>query len=72
MPDCLPVDPNAVYTEGAISLALDIPLATLARARRYGRLRYTRQGRRVLVLGQWLLDWLKDDASRREEGPCHH
>lgn len=69
MPDCLPVDPNAVYTEGAISLALDIPLATLARARRDGRLRYTRQGPRVLVIGQWILEWLKEDAVRREEAP---
>ena len=68
----LPIHPDTIYTEGVVATTLDIPLATLARARRSGRLRYTRQGRRVLLLGQWLLDWLKDDVSRREEAPCHH
>jgi hypothetical protein len=59
----VPIDPGAVYDDGAVVLALDIPSATLARARREGRLRYTRQGRRVLYLGQWLLDWLTADAA---------
>ena len=57
------IDPSAVYDDGAVVLALEIPSATLARARRDGRLRYTRQGRRVLYLGQWLLDWLSADTS---------
>ena len=59
----VPIDPGAVYDDGAVVLALDIPSATLVRARREGRLRYTRQGRRVLYLGQWLLDWLSADTS---------
>jgi hypothetical protein len=58
MLSALPIDPDTVYTEGSVSLALDLPLATLARARREGRLRYSRQGQRILILGQWLLDWL--------------
>ncbi len=53
-----PIDPGAVYDDGVIVLTLDIPSATLVRARRNGQLRYTRQGRRILYLGQWLLDWL--------------
>jgi hypothetical protein len=57
------IDPGAVYDDGAVVLALDIPSATLARARRDGRLRYTRQGRRVLYLGQWILNWLASDAA---------
>jgi hypothetical protein len=60
------IDPHGVYDDGALLLALDIPTATLARAHRDGRLRYTRQGRRVLYLGQWLLDWLAADASVKE------
>jgi hypothetical protein len=64
------IDPHGVYDDGAVVLALDISTATLAHARRVGRLRYTRQGRRVLYLGQWLLEWLAADApasARREE-----
>lgn len=59
----VPIDPAAVYDDSAVVLALDLPSATLARARREGRLRYTRQGRRVLYLGQWLLDWLTADSA---------
>jgi hypothetical protein len=57
------IDPGALYDDGAVVLALDVPSATLARARREGRLRYTRQGRRVLYLGKWLLDWLTADSA---------
>lgn len=52
------IDPSAIYPEGAVVLALDIPSATLAGARRRGELRYRRVGQRVVYLGQWLLDWL--------------
>lgn len=65
------IDSQGVYDDGAVVIALDIPSATLARARRDGRLRYTRQGRRTLYLGQWLLDWLAAGASSadRQEVP---
>ena len=56
------IDLDAVYDDGTVALTLNIHSATLARARREGRLRYTRQGRRVLYLGRWLLDWLAADA----------
>jgi hypothetical protein len=56
------IDPRAVYDDGAVVMALDIPSSVLARARREGRLRYSRQGRRTLYLGQWLLDWIEADA----------
>jgi Helix-turn-helix domain len=57
------IDPAAIYTEGAIALALDITLATLSRARNRGELRYVRRGRRVLIHGRDLLAWLTPDAS---------
>jgi hypothetical protein len=63
------IEPGSVYDDGAVLLALGIPTATLARARRDGRLRFSRQGRRALYLGQWLIDWLTGDstiAARRE------
>jgi len=62
--DTLQIDPHCVYTEGAVALALDLPLATLARARRERRLQFSRQGKRVLYLGKWLLAWLESDKQR--------
>jgi hypothetical protein len=64
------IDPEAIYHEGNLALALDIAPATLARARRDGRLRYSRQGRRVLLLGQWVIDWLKTEASGISRREC--
>lgn len=58
------IDPAAIYDDGAVVTALDIPSTALIRARRAGRLRYTRQGRRVLYLGRWVLDWLEADGRR--------
>jgi excisionase family DNA binding protein len=63
VPPTLSIEPDTVYSEGAVALALDLPLATLARARRDGRLRFTRQGRRVLIRGAWLLAWLESSAA---------
>jgi hypothetical protein len=57
------IDPHGVYDDGAVLLALGIPTATLIRARREGRLRFSRQGRRSLYLGQWLIDWLTADST---------
>ena len=77
MANQLLIEPKTIYDEGAISLALDIPLDTLNKARRDGSLRYTRKGRRVFFLGQWLLDWFTDQdpkqAARVAQGKeaCH-
>jgi hypothetical protein len=70
MPSTLTIHPDTVYTEGAIAVALDLPQATLARARREGRLRYSRQGPRVLIRGAWLLTWL--ESTSRPESEVGH
>jgi hypothetical protein len=62
------IEPETVYDDGSILFALDISFETLARARREGRLRFTRQGRRVLYLGQWILDWLAEPAPVSNKG----
>jgi hypothetical protein len=59
----VPIDPNAVYDDGTIVLALDMAPATLVRARREGRLRFSRKGKRTFYLGQWIIDWLSIEAS---------
>jgi hypothetical protein len=60
--DAVHIDPTGIYDDALLYAALEVSAATLVRARRAGRLRFTRQGRRVLYLGQWVLDWLKADA----------
>jgi hypothetical protein len=60
------IEPDGIYDDASLYGALEVSAATLARARRDGRLRYSRQGRRVLYLGQWVLEWLKADGERRE------
>jgi hypothetical protein len=63
----LHIDPDALYEDSTVVLTLDIPSATLARARREGRLRYSRRGRRTYYLGRWLLDWLTGDRAPAPE-----
>ncbi len=59
MAELISIDPNGVYDGSTLRLALGITSATLAAARRSGRLRHTRKGRRVFYLGEWVLAWLK-------------
>ena len=59
------IDPAGIYDEGSLCLALGVTPNALACARRSGQLRFTRKGRRVLFVGQWVIDWLR--AEDREE-----
>ena len=61
------IEPSGLYDDGALQFAAGLSPAALARARQSGRLRHTRQGKRILYLGQWLLDWL--DAESRQGVP---
>jgi hypothetical protein len=61
------LDPTAVFDDGALYCVLGISAASLARARRDGHLRYTRQGRRILYLGEWVTNWLRQSALRPQE-----
>ena len=56
------IDPNGIYDDDAVFRALEVSASVLSRARREGRLRFTRKGRRVFYLGRWLLDWFEADA----------
>jgi len=56
------IEPSALYDDGALQLAAGLSPSTLAKARRSGRLRFTRQGQRILYLGRWLLDWLEAES----------
>lgn len=69
MPEAVAIHPLAVYTADQLCGMLDVSEATLAEARRSGALRSVRKGRRVLFLGEWVLDWLRDDPA--ETGGAH-
>jgi hypothetical protein len=58
-----PIVPTALYDGVAARDSLGIPAGVLARARREGRLKFTRQGPRCVYLGQWLLDWIEREAA---------
>lgn len=66
MNPALLIDPNGVYEEGAVSLALDITLASLSKARRSGELRFVRRGRHVFITGRNLLEWLDPSSGSGE------
>ena len=58
------IDRDAIYDDDALNLSIGLSRTALAKARREGSLRYTRQGHRVVYLGQWIIDWL-DSTSRQ-------
>jgi hypothetical protein len=64
------LNPEATYDDGALYCVLGLSATTLAKARRDGSLRYTRQGRRILYLGEWVTAWLKDSAVSPQEVPA--
>ncbi len=73
------IEREAIYSDGAARLLLNVTEGVTARARRGGTLRYARVGRRILYLGSWLLAWIErasepapqppDGASTPPEGP---
>jgi hypothetical protein len=56
------IDPTGIYDDALLYGALEVSAATLTKARREGRLRYSRQGKRILYLGAWVLAWIEADA----------
>ena len=61
------IDHREVYDDAALVLGLGLSSRTLTRARRKGRLRYTRQGHRILYLGRWILEWLEVESLTGDE-----
>ena len=70
MPEPMILTPSAIYDDATLRLGLGLTSATLARARREGRLRFTRKGRRTLYRGQWVLDWLNDSDAQHRGVAC--
>jgi helix-turn-helix protein len=66
--DVVTINPQSLYTSWQLSAMLDVGEATLAKARRAGELRSVRKGRRVLFLGEWVLDWLQKEPAEGASG----
>ncbi len=56
------IEPDALYDDAALRHAIGLSPARLAAARRSGSLRHTRQGKRTLYKGAWVLEWLESEA----------
>jgi len=66
------IEPDGVYDDDRVYLAWEVSAQTLARARREGRLRFSRQGRRILYLGRWLLEWLQAASTQTAAEEASH
>ena len=64
------IDANAIYDDDLLFSLLGVSSRTLLKARKAKQLRYTRKGQRVLYLGEWILDWLRDSAPALETDPA--
>ena len=52
------IQPDAIYSEAALAVVLQLPRGALAAARHRGELRFVRVANRIRYQGRWALDWL--------------
>jgi hypothetical protein len=56
---------TAVYDLQAARIALGLSRSTLGRELRLGRLRAAKRAGKYLLLGEWLLQWIREGEVRR-------
>ena len=61
------IDPDALYDDGSLSVALGLRANTIDKARKSGELRSTKRGGRPLYLGRWVHEWLTAEPSPDRE-----
>jgi hypothetical protein len=61
--------PTAVYSLATARTALSLKAGTLPRELRLRRLRYSKRAGRVMILGEWLLTWIREGEVKRERCP---
>jgi hypothetical protein len=54
------ITPGHVYDLQSVRAALGLPKSTLPREIRLGRLRVSKRAGRYFILGEWLMEWLRD------------
>lgn len=58
--------PTAVYTIPTLTAALGLRAHSVSREVRQGRLRHARLSGRYWILGEWVLEWLREREMRRQ------
>ncbi len=61
--------PTAVYDLQAAREAVGVAKGCLPREIRLGRLRVSKRGGKYLILGSWILDWIKSGEVTRQRKP---
>jgi hypothetical protein len=59
------IRPNQLYTLETARLTISAKRSCLAREIRLGRLRFTKRGGKIYILGAWLLEWLGPGQVRK-------
>jgi hypothetical protein len=59
------IDPNAAYTLETARAALGLPATCLRREVRLGRLRVSKRSGRYYILGEWILEWIREGEIKR-------
>jgi hypothetical protein len=57
------IEPEALYDDRTLRQSLGLSPAALGLARRSGKLRFARQGQRILYRGAWVLAWIESSAN---------
>jgi hypothetical protein len=63
------ISPDAVYTLETARAALDLAENTLPRECRLGRLRCAKRAGKILILGSWILEWIRSGETTRSRRP---
>jgi hypothetical protein len=63
------VDPTAVYFVDTFKTLFRLRTSTVRREVREGRLRIAKRAGRYYLLGEWILQWLREGEVPRRSGP---
>jgi hypothetical protein len=72
MPDTIAIHQTGIYGTDDLCAMLDVSPETVVEARRAGTLRFSRKGRRVIFLGEWVLAWLRAGQEVTPLEETHH
>jgi hypothetical protein len=59
------IRPTEIYTVDTARACLGLAKATIGREIRLGRLRVAKRAGKYFLLGEWLLEWLREGEIRR-------
>src|SRR5262249_56467854 len=63
------IEAGQVFTISTLTEALNLKAGTLPRELRLRRLRYAKRAGRVLILGEWVMQWLREGEVQRRSYP---